>query len=221
MSTPIGCLFTSTSLYVWSGVQLLGWVLPFFITLLARYRDPVTKEWVAEAGLVIYSFYLYLCLALLYILQIAMGQMQQDPFCPYVYNYGFPALCPFYIGLAIGLTLFLPIFMNFYYSIVTGLTILACIWIAPALVLVWFSFHTPSQVGLSLGMGVLVTLVYLMAFKFLVMPQMPYVLNQPPCTWLGLTETWFSSDEQQQATREVKQTLMELRRRSRRRGCCC
>lgn len=217
MSTPVGCLFTSASLYVWSGVQLLGWVLPLFITLLSRYRHPITREWVAEAALTLFSFYLYLCLALLYIVQVALQQLQPDPFCPEAYSFGMPSLPAFYIGIAVGLTLFLPMFMSFYYSIMTGLTILAFIWIAPALTLVWFSFHTATQVGLSLGVGVLVTLLYLGAFKFWLVPQLPWLLNQAPCSCLGLTETWFSSVQQQRYAQEIKQTLEAMRGR---RKCC-
>lgn len=219
MSTPIGCLFTSTSLYVWSATQLLGWVLPLFLTLFARYRDPVTKQWVAEAFLVLFSFYLYLCLALLYIFQIALHQLHPDPFCPENYTYGYPALCPFYIGIAVGLTLFLPMFLHFNYGIVQGLTVLACIWIAPAAVLIWFSIHTPAQVGLSLGVGVLMTLLYMLVFRFCLLRFMPYLINLAPFSMLSLTETWFSTDQQQLNARRIRQWLDDMNKRKYCRCC--
>jgi hypothetical protein len=216
----IGCLFSETSLYVWSATQLIGWVLPIFIMLFARSRDPRTGKWTAEAFLTLYGQYTWISLSMLYILQIALNQQQPDPFCPYLTTPGVPALAPFYIGSVIGLTLFLPIFLEFYYSWFTGITILFCIWIAPAAVLVWFSIFTAAQVGLSLGIGVLNTLIFMLIYKFWWMPHMPWLLNTWVFKFLCLSETWFSSAEQQQYTVYVAECVAQ-QERGRRSQCCC
>jgi hypothetical protein len=217
---PIGCLFSVSSLYVWSATQLLGWVLPIFFTLLAHYRDPVTNQWVAEMFLVAYSYYVCFSLFLLYIFQIALQQLQPDPFCPYLTTYGVPALTPFYVGCAIGLTLLLPIFLEFSYSLFTGITILCCIWIAPAATLIWFSIFTASQVALSLGIGVLITLLFILMFKFYWVPYMPYMLNVAPFTWLGVVETWFSDKNQQERAYKVRECRERLALGKRWPLCC-
>ena len=212
MSTPIGCLFSNTSLYVWSSTQLIGWVLPIFISLFARYRDPSTQRWVSECFLILYGYYLWLALGILYIAQIALGQMQPDPFCPYQQNYSFPALAPFYIGSAIGLTLFIPVFLNSYYSWFTGVTILCCIWIVPPTVLIWYSIFTPTQVGMSLGIGVATTLIFILMYRFWWMPVMPYVVNTPLFRFLSVSETWFSTTEQQRDTARIARCVEEQER---------
>jgi len=214
----VGCLFTENSLYVWSGVQLVGWILPLVLSVFARYRDPVTREWVAESFVVLFSYYLCFCFFLLYIFQIALAQLQPDPFCPQIMTFGMPAMAPFYVGVCVGLTLFLPIFMGFYYSPMQGFIVLACIWIAPAVVLIWFSFFTASQVGMSLGVGVGVTLLFIAMFRFYFVPLAPYLLNLAPCTWLSLRETWFSSDEEQYQRRRVELWIKEQQLQ---RGTCC
>lgn len=203
----VSCQFDSYSLYVFSGVQLIGWVLPVILTFFSRYRDPVTHKWVAEMFLVAFSYYLFYAQLFLYILQIAMHQLQPDPFCPGVMTYGFPALPPFYVGVCIAMTLLLPVFLEFSYGVISGVSILSCIWIAPPAVLVWFSFYSWQQVALSLGIGLLVTLLFVLMYRFWLLPLLPYVLNVAPASTLGLVDTWFQTDAQQLETRRIAQIL--------------
>lgn len=191
---------------------LFAWVAPALITTVAIWpsRSGVIKK---QFFLVVYSFYLFFWQFMLYVLQQAVRIARPDPFCPAMLTYGFPSLPAYYVAALGTLAVVLPLLLGQYYGWMSWL-MLVCWWFVPPAVLVWFTFNTWQEVLLSMGIGVLATVIYVLAALWIVRPFVPYVINSPPWSWFNLIDTWLQSETQQLLAERLEQSVSRAKQNS-------
>lgn len=209
MST--GCLYSSYSAQAFAYAMLIPTIVPLALAAASVTRNPKTGEWGKEWILVAFGSYLFFFQLVLYIFQISLQMIRYNPFCPDVLTYGFPSLVGFYVA---ALGTFVIEYSYLWNAVVSSFywTYLFLVWWLPCLVLVWFQYNTWQEVLLSLGIGVLITTIFVLAVRYYFLEDMPFILNSTPWTWFSCVDTWVQTRQGQARTEEVKACLARINR---------
>lgn len=211
-------MYTTASGAVFAAVQLVSWLIPLTLTSASYVYDQETKRWGRQFVLVSFGFYLFLCGFSLYIFQVALAIMRADPFCPQIQTYGVPSVGAFYVA-AMGTFFFGMAFeMSFWYSATNTLG-LAMLWFVPPVVMVWFGFNAWQEVLLSMGLGVLCTIVFMLLVWHILVHDIPYYLHQGIWYWSNCVDTWIQTPAQRRKTERLR--LWLAKREPLGDGLCC
>jgi hypothetical protein len=202
-SIPGACLYTSHGAVAFAVVQLVSWIVPLTLAAASPVYDQETGRWGRQFVLVSFGFYLFFWGFLLYIFQVSLSIMRSDPFCPALQTYGVPASSAFYVAAMGSFLLGLAWEMSFWYNI-TNTLYLVVWWLAPPVVLVWFGFNVWQEVLLSMGLGILSTVIFMTVVWHVLVHDMPYLLQQGPWSWCNCIDTWIQSAEQRRKTEELR-----------------
>jgi hypothetical protein len=178
--------------------------IPWIVTLLfsaAAVRKDSYGRWGKEFILVYLGLYLFFWQFVLYIFQITLNMPREDPFHPGMIYYGYPSEVGFYTAVFVTFIVEFTLVWNVRLSVMYWMCLIVfCA--APCLVLVWFTFNTWQEVLLSMGVGVIVTSVYVIVARLYFFYHMPILLNSAPSTWLGCVDTWIQTTPEQHAETE-------------------
>ncbi len=196
------CSYTSTSAYVFLGVQNISWVVFLFSAGISITRDTERKQWGVQLTMVLFNLWLSVCQFFVYVLQMALNTLRPDPFCPDVLSYGFPSIPAFYaaagvtflIGFAIWRRLMLP------WSRWPVLTLLFCC----PLVLSWFTYNTWVEILVTMVAGVASSAAFLIVLRYVLLPRFPEMLCTAPWTWFYCIDTWLMGDRSRAREQRIR-----------------
>lgn len=194
-SIPGTCLYTSYGAAVFAAVQLVSWLVPLTLAAASPVRDQESGRWGRQFVLVAFGFYIFIWGFVLYIFQVALAIMREDPFCPVIQTYGVPSSAAYYVAAMGTFLLGLAYEMGFWYNFTNSLYLIIW-WFVPPVVLVWFGFNVWQEVLLSMGLGVLSTIVFLFLIWHYMVHDMPYYLQQVPWSWCNCIDTWVQTPRQ-------------------------
>lgn len=189
------CAYTSASAQVFVAVQITPYLIAIFIFGASIAYCQRTKRWGKQLTLLLFNMWLTIFLLLVYIAQMALGQLRPDPWCASAdLTYGTPSTAAYYC--AAGAT-FVVVFVwwrriPFPWS---GWPLVGLVLCCP-LVLAYFEFNTWTEVLCTQAIGIASTLAFFLVLDRLLLGWYPYMLNQRPWTWLQCIDTWLLSDRQ-------------------------
>ena len=162
--------------------------------------------WGKEFILVLFGGWLFLWWLILSVLQIALNMPRADPFHPGEYYYGFPSSIGYYVSVLTTFIFEFTYLFNIRFSRLywLGLYLFA---IVPSIVLCWFQFNTWQEVLLSMGLGCLVTTMYLLFYYYALLENVPLLLNTVPFTYMSCVDTWTLDDKGKMEAERIKQMI--------------
>lgn len=209
-SIPGSCYYTSWTGGAFAITQLISWIVPLALAIASPvhiHRELKTgttvDRWGRQFVLVAYGFYIFFCSLLLYIFQAALAVVRVDPFCPAVLTYGLPSSAAFYVAGAGTFMVCMAIAMRFWYNW-SNTIYLAVWWLVPPGVLIWVGYNSWQEVLLSCALGMLATIIFFLLVWKLAIHDMPYILLQPPWSWVNCVDTWVQSQAQQEQAEELR-----------------
>lgn len=180
--------------------------IPFFVTLClsaAAIRKNHYGVWGKEFILVLFGGWLFLWWLILSVLQISLNMPRMDPFHPGEYYYGFPSSIGYYVSVATTFVFEFTYLFNIRFSRMywLGLYLFAAL---PSIILCWFQFNSWQEVLLSMGLGALVTTVYLLFYYYVLLENVPVLLNTSPFTHMSCVDTWTLSNAGKAEAERIK-----------------
>lgn len=200
------CVYETYSGSAFALVQLIPWIVPWAITLGSLTRDKSGRRGF-EFTPFWYSFYLTFCQLLLYILQISVHQMREDPFCgPSNMSAAFPSSATFFVVAGVSFIFFLALLQNFVFDWKYWVYALV-FFIVPPCYLVWLEYNSWWEILATALMALLANAAFFVILVCWASPQMPMLLNCVPNTWFSVTDTYWMSDEQSEEREEIAERL--------------
>lgn len=190
--------------------QLFAYVLqiPFLVTLAisaASIRKDAYGRWGKEFILVLFGAWLFVWWIGLTILQIAMNMPREDPFHAGEIYYGFPSSVGFYVSTLIFFVIEFSYLWNIQFSRMYWIGMYLTL-IGPSVVLCWFQFNSWQEVALSMGLGLIVTTVFILFYYYCIVQHIPLLIVSEPFTWMSCVDTWTQDDRGKWATEQMRRS---------------
>ena len=186
--------------------------IPLLVTVAisaAAIRKDAYGRWGKEFALVGFGMWLLVWWFTLAILQLSINLARPDPFNPADVYYGFPSSVGYYSSVIAVFIIEFTFMWNIIFSRLYWMGLYLCL-IVPSIVLCWFQFNSWQEVLLSMGLGALVTTMYIAILYGCLTPIIPILINTPPCTWFSCVDTWVQDKEGQAATERLRRRFEEI-----------
>lgn len=185
-----------------AGILQLSWIV-YLLLLGLSWRKGPSGKWGKEISIVFLMGWLAFWEATIYVLQWGLAWVRPNPFSLSGTYFGFPSIIGFYTGFGatfvIGIAVMLNIAFSWYYWVGVLVSV-----IVPPIILSWFNFNTWYETTLSLGFGVVTTILFLLILWHYIRPQLPILLNSEPFTYFNCVDTWLLTREQHEQTERVR-----------------
>lgn len=188
------CSYPSPVATAFEYTHLIPWIVPLVITAASIGKDR-TGKWGKQIILIWYGSFLFVCQIGLYIAQASFNVTRTDPYCIDVVSYAFPSTEGFYIS---ALSTYVIVF-TYLWNIPLSWsywTILFVFVIGPSGILVWFTYNTLAEIGISVGIGSGTTIIFLLFVRFLWIDDIKFFVLQAPWTWLNAIDSYVQTDIQ-------------------------
>lgn len=142
----------------------------------------------------VYGFFLWACQTVLWASQSYFAMMRPVPFSS---QSAFPSIEAFYVAaVTTSILMNAGLFRRQTQSWLLWLCLFLLV-VAPSFVLVFFQMHTWWQVGMSLLLGSVAAMGFMMVYWMYLYETFMYLQFVPPLSWLGFTGVtdWFAHDE--------------------------
>jgi hypothetical protein len=191
--------------------QLFAYILqiPTLVALFifaAGIRKNQYGQWGKEFIMVLFGSWLFLWWLALTLLQIALNMPRADPFHPGEYYYGFPSSVGYYVAVGVTFIFEFTYLWNIRFSRMYWLGVYLFA-IVPGITLCWFQFNSWQEVLLSMGLGTLVTSIFMLFYYHILWPQVPILLNTVPFNYMSCVDTWTLSDEGKAEAERIREAV--------------
>lgn len=160
-------------------------VLPSLITLNMSVMSMVTSEII----FVLYGLYLHLMQLFLWVFQYYFQQMHINPVCQQYQNYAFPSIETFYAASLVMFVITYSYRWEVVHSWYTWMMLLL-IGILPPFILIFLSYNSLTDILISMGLGMLLTGLFVIILDLFIGPTLPYILTEFPASWMGYKDTY-------------------------------
>lgn len=202
------CSYPSIVANVFEYTHLIPWIVPLVISAASIGRDR-TGKWGKQIIMVWYGLFITVCQIGLYICQTAFNATRIDPYCVDVVTYAFPSSEGFYISALsayiVGFTYLWNIELSWTYW-----TFLFVFVMGPSGILVWFTYNTVTEIGISIAIGAGTTLIFLLFMRFMWLDYLGFYLHQAPWTWFNAIDSYVMSEEQLAESARIEEVLKEM-----------
>lgn len=204
------CAYGSYPAQVYHATHFIPWIVPLAIAAAAIGRTRY-NTWGTQLMLKLFGLWLTVLQPVLYIVQGTFNIQRPDPYCPDTFTFAFPLSEAFYIA---ALATFIIMFTYCWNIVLPWLYwfVLICFIIGPPGILCWYTYSTWAETLLSLGMGALTSIVFVVFVRFLILDDFPLLLNQRPWTWLGSIDNYAMTTAAQEESERVRIVLKRLER---------
>ena len=181
--------------------QSFGWtqIVPTLVTSSLTLLTSVTSQFL----FVIFGLYLHAMQTELWVIQNYLKTMRPDPVCQAYHAYAFPSITSFYVAAIIAMIITYSYTHKIIHSWFMWLYIYF-IGIVPPVILVFTQYNTTWEVIISMLIGIIVTVCFAVVANVFFKPELPYLLNQFPCSTLGYHDKYFMEPEDLQIYKECK-----------------
>jgi len=200
MDAAGGCMYDTWGGYILAYTHLL----PLLITL-SIWAASITlhgRQWLP----IFFGFYLHFCQAILWAIQADWNVRRQDPYCARILVYTFPSQEAFYAAALATFTITYSYLWKVVISWFNWL-FLYCLIVVPPLILIWFDINHVWEVAVSVALGIVFTIPFLLIAKVLIVPELKYLLLLPPFSWMGTIDTWCQSKEEREECKYVRECI--------------
>lgn len=136
---------------------------------------------------------------ILWVIQYHIGQLRPDPYCAVYETYAYPSMEIFY---AVAL---LTLVITYAFTAKTRpVTISVYAWcavlligFAPPLLLYMYQMNTWQEVLSSVLIGIIPTFIFVLLLRYIVQPNVSYLLISPPFSWWGYESHFLEADPEQ------------------------
>ena len=205
-----GCYYTT----LWG--EAFGWtqLLPTVVSLMLSF----TSLFKPEVTFLFLGLYLHAWQLGLWSIQLYIHQDRPNPICQEYHSYAFPSIEAFYVAALVVTLVGYSVVYGYRHPIGAWL-LLVFAFVAPPATLVFFAYNTVAEVLVSMGIGIVAAVIFVIAVAIYIRPATPYIINSWPLTWLGYTDSWIDPDtsrgELTMRIRKSYQAVYDDRRRSR------
>ncbi len=187
----------------WSATNA-GYIISFTLAALTWVPDRRSKRCKSQWITTVFTFYLVLCWAALWIIQTRLNDPRPDPFCPARTFYGFPSMNTFYTSAFFGFVVSLTYLSNRAMSWFWWLKLIV-LTIAVPVTLAFYGPSTWKEIVISLGLGLSSAIMFVIFVFYAVRPLLPWVLNTWPFDWLECVDTYILNEEEQRETQRIRE----------------
>ena len=198
MSGSGGCVYVSVM------GQAFGWtqVMPTMIALTLKVVAMIMHQTIFVA----LGLYLYIGQMPLWAVQSYMQTERPNPLCQAYHTYAFPNIEMYYLASIVTFVVVYSLVWNVEQSWFMWLTFYV-MFVVPPGILVFYSYNTWFEVLASLLIGVAMMLIFIGLMYVYIKPSLCYILNIFPCRWLGYTDTWLATAEEQLRCSQIRSDL--------------
>ena len=204
------CIYIPYYTTSFSPVHVLPWVITLLLISASIVRDR-RGHWGKQAFLLFYGFYLWAWQFALWVFAVFFESMRPDPYCPEVLVAMFPSQTAFYLTAVTTVGIAYSFVWNIPISWVYWLIALGIYATAPFL-LSWMLNNFLAEVLVSMGLGIVAAVAYVIAFRFYIVDELPFIMNQRPWTWFACRDTWTLGDHALDLAEELPACLRRCER---------
>lgn len=197
----MSCVYPSVAAQLFGWTLLLPWIIPIFV-----FAAGITKrngKWGNQIMMVWFGKWLLVVQLILYIFQVRFNLQRPDPYCPEILTFAYPSTAGFYVASGVTYIVGFSFLWNVVLSWVYWVTVLCLFALVPS-VLVWFVYNTWYEVLMSVLVGIITTLAFLLWVRFYLLDMVPFLLQQAPWTWLSCTDTQIMLPAQERLLEQIE-----------------
>lgn len=193
--------FKTLSVILW-----IPWIVVIILSAVGVKRDAFGR-WGKEFLFVSFGCTLFAWQFVLYLWQILLSAERANPFTGETF-YGYPSEPGFYVAAFLTFvfeyTFLWNIVMPWFWWVVVIVVLFG-----PGAALVYFQVNSISEIMISQGWGVFVTTVYFVVILF-ILPDLPYILNCAPFTWLACVDTVLQNKVGIEETERIRRLRVDM-----------
>lgn len=178
--------------YEWFGGGYLFLFFFFFFTDSPNFSPPPFHHRFPT----IYGVYLHFWQLILWAFQVNWQIMRPHPSCAHIHTYAFPSQEAFYVAALSTLIILYSYLWRIPMAILTWLFIYTLIMGVPA-VLVFFQYNRPWEILISMILGIVATVPFVLVIRLYIRPYIPYILNQFPWYHFEYVDTFCCTKQEQ------------------------
>jgi len=195
-----GCYYVSLLGHTWAWTHILPTLITMSLSVASLRLHGY--EWFPT----IYGLYLHVWQFILWVFQAHWQIMRPHPQCAEIHTFAFPSQEAFYAVSLAAYILTYSYMWNIPLAIFTWLFIY-CIVIVPPVVLVFLQYNRPWEIVVSMILGIVATVPFVLVIRIYIKPLIPYLLNQAPWCWFGYVDTYCCDKKEQRFTRYVAECV--------------
>lgn len=199
----MACVYPTYAAQIYSYTHWLPFLIPLAITVAAFGHNRYGK-WGKQVMIAFFGYTISVMQIVLIIVQYSMGIMRADPYCPdTIVSLAYPCQEAYYATLLV----------TFIFCFVAGWNIelswifwagLLGLMALPPVVLVWFQFNTPLEVGVSMAIGAATSIVFMLVYSCLILPDLPFILTQFPWVFMECIDSYSMELKDLKRTEELR-----------------
>ncbi len=178
-----GCYYVSYAGVAFGYTQ----VLPLLVGLMLSMLSLVTRQ----MTYVMFGLYLYGSQYILWAFQANFRVDRPNPVCQEYHTYAMPSIQLYYAAALLTFVIACSLYRRSVLSVFSWV-FLYLLGILPAALLWWVSYNTWWEILLSMGLGVMATLLFCTVAVLFIVPSMDVIRNMDIITWFGYTDNYFT-----------------------------